>query len=53
MRFERAPMPIRSNVLALGQDAVGHRDDLATASLGLVNVDELARGRPQDLTSVT
>lgn len=40
---------VATNVLALGQDAVGYRDNLATASFRLVNVDELARGRPQDL----
>lgn len=47
--IERDLVRVTSDVLALGQDTVGHRDDLATAGLGLVNVDELARGRPQDL----
>ena len=46
---ERDLVRVATDVLALGQDAVGHRNDLATAGLGLVNVDELARGRPQDL----
>lgn len=43
---ERDLVRVATNVLALGQDAVGHRDDLATAGLGLVNVDKLTRGRP-------
>ena len=47
---ERDLVRVATNVLALGQDAVGYRDNLATAGLGLINVDELARGRPQDLT---
>lgn len=40
---ERDLVRVAADVLALGQDAVRHRDDLATAGLGLVNVDELAR----------
>ncbi len=48
--IERDLVQVATDVLALGQDAVGYRDDLATAGLGLVNVDELARRLPQDLT---
>lgn len=46
---ERDLVRVATDILALGQDAVGHRDDLATAGFCLVNVNELARGRPQDL----
>lgn len=47
--IERDLVRVAADVLALGQNTVGRRDDLATASFRLVNVDELARGRPQDL----
>ena len=47
--IERDLVRIAADVLALGQDAVGHRNDLATASFRLVNIDKLTRGRPQDL----
>ncbi len=43
---ERDLVRVATDVLALGQDAVGYRDDLATAGLGLVDVDKLTRGRP-------
>lgn len=44
--IERDLVRVATDVLALGQDAVGYRDDLATAGLGLVDVDKLTRGRP-------
>ena len=47
--IERDLVRVTADVLTLGQDAVGHRDDLATASFRLVNIDKLTRGRPQDL----
>ena len=46
---ERDLVRIAADVLALGQDAVGHRNDLTTASFRLVNIDKLACGCPQDL----
>ena len=46
---ERDLVRVATDVLALGQDAVGHRNDLATASFRLVDIDKLTRGRPQDL----
>lgn len=47
--IERDLIRVTADVLTLGQDAVWHRDDLATASFRLVNIDKLTRGRPQDL----
>lgn len=47
--IERNLVRVAAGVLALGQNAVGHCDDLAAAGLRLVDVDKLARGRPQNL----